>query len=78
MLCSLALSQARNQCDSWPWDDCPNLSGRESERQKEDVEFGSITTREKAPKPKKIRFSRLTLSGEYMGLCRRRVGRGGR
>ncbi len=68
--------QARDSIGTWPWiDDKTSVDGKDEE---EGVEFGCITTREKPPRAKKLRFSKLTLSGDYIGLCRRRVGRGGR
>ena len=71
--------QARAGISEWPWDndlETDSLGGDEGAGS--DGEGGGCTTRAKLPKAKKFRFSRLTLSGQYIGLCRRRVGRGGR
>ena len=70
------LSQARETIGSWPWinNDCQDPE----EEEEEGVEFGCITTKERPPRAKMLRYSRLTLSGDYVGLTRRRIGRGGR
>lgn len=75
--------QTRPFSTNWPWENDlgppPRYSGvAEGGGSDGELEEGSCTTRARMPKPKKFRFSRLTLSGQYVGMCRRRVGRGGR
>lgn len=70
--------QARDSIRSWPWLESPGRGVDDEEEEEGGVEFGCITTRERPSRPKKLRYSNLTLSGEYIGLSRKRVGRGGR
>jgi len=68
--------QARDTIGSWPW--INGIDRAAEEEEEEGVEFGCITTKERPSRSKKLRFSKLTLSGDYEGLTRRRIGRGGR
>ena len=77
--------QARDHFSDWPWSNpldsssgCDGWCEAGGGGSDGETEYSSFCTRARMPKPKKFRFSRLTMSGQYMGLCRKRIGRGAR
>ena len=73
-----AHSQARSTLRKWPWYSGDEDEDEEDEEDEEEIEEEKRNTGLRLPRSNRYRFSRTSLSGRFIGLSRRRLGRGGR